>query len=206
MQRDGSIGALYNGSPWHPDGVRTPEGTFQFDSQWHHVALIRTDTGSSEGNDQWAITYDGVVKRWGRGPDWVVSPLIQSGNNPTIIGEDFYSPDGTSGYDMKALRVSSVTRYVPPANFFNGQQLFTPATSWTADANTAMLLDLTRGGGAQVADLGPAGQVGTLSPNAPAVGRGPAFYGPLAAGRLGAAGKQWRHNHVPERVFPQHGR
>jgi hypothetical protein len=178
VQRDGSIGALYNGSPWHPDGVRTPEGTFQFDSQWHHVALIRTNTGSSEGNDQWAITYDGVVKRWGRGPDWMVSPLIQSGNNPTLIGEDFYSPDGTSGYDMKALRVSSVTRYVPPANFFDGQQLFTPAASWTADASTAMLLDLTRGGGAQVADLGPAGQVGTLSPNAPAVGRGPAFYGP----------------------------
>jgi hypothetical protein len=178
VQRDGSIGALYNGSPWHPDGLRTPEGTFQFDGQWHHVAFIRTNTGTSTSNDQWAITYDGVVKRWGRGPDWIVSPLIQSGNNPTIIGEDFYTPDVTSGYDMKSLRVSSVTRYVPPADFFVGQQLFTPASSWTSDANTALLLDLTRGGATQVADLGPAGQVGTLSPNAPAVGRGPAFYGP----------------------------
>ena len=182
VQRDGSIGALYNGSPWHPDGLRTAEGTFAFDGQWHHVAFVRTDTGSSPSQDQWAITYDGVVKRWGRGPDWPVSSLIQSGNNPTIIGEDYYTPGGTSGYDLRSVRVSGVTRYVPMGDFFEGQTLFMPSTAWASDSSTALLLDMTTASGTQVVDRSPAGQVATLSPNAGASGHGVAWFGPSPQG------------------------
>lgn len=144
IRQDGSISYIYTGSPW-AHGQATRPGVFPFDDRWHHLAFVR------RANDSFAIYLDGnAVLSSGPGPCYKGRCAANSGSTVTRV---CITPPGCSPWQIASLRVSHVDRYSGAS--------YTPVTRWTADGQTAMLLQFDAGVGHRIESTAATTQWGT---------------------------------------------
>ena len=140
---NGSVDFIYAGSPW--PGRVSPPGSFPMDGDFHHVAAVRYP------DDTWALYVDGAtVLAGGPGPCWLTCAII--GTSTETYGDVEATPG--NAWEIRGLHAAAQALYsgsfIPPQTFASG-------------AATVLNVPLEQGAGAQIHDLGPGGQLGTLS-------------------------------------------
>lgn len=141
------------GSDGSPDNTACGAATLD-DSQWHHVAVTRAQTG------EMAIYVDGVRRTSELGPSGDVS--YRDGRSTSYPNSDPYLVLGAEKHDddpssfpsysgwLDEIRISDVVRYT-------GASFTVPTAPFVSDGNTVALYHLDEGAGNVIGDSAPGG-------------------------------------------------